>query len=76
MQRRGSRTPLSDAQYSVKRPWTKTGAQDILSKHWVALLCCEGDGPLEEIVQGDWNLLFGDLKKPPGHGPGHPALLE
>jgi len=32
------------------------------------------DGAVAQVAQKLWDLLFGDLSKPPGHGPGHPAL--
>lgn len=38
-----------------------------------ALLCTAGC-TLAQVAQRLWTLLLGDLQKPPGHGPEHPAL--
>ena len=37
-----------------------------------AVLC--GPGALAQVAQRLWGLLLGDVQKPPGHGPGPPAL--
>ena len=36
------------------------------------MLC--GAGALAQVAQRLWGLLPGDVQKPPGHGPGSPAL--
>jgi len=43
-----------------------------LSTRSTSALC--GNGALAQAAQRLWDLLLGDLPKPPQHSPGHPAL--
>lgn len=58
--------------YSVlvpRRQQARTGAQEISSERKAV-----GSGALARVAQRLWILLLGDLQKPLGHGPEHPAL--
>ena len=51
--------------------WHTGGVQ---REHQEALLHCVADGTVAQAAQRLWRFLLGDLQRPPGHGPGHPAL--
>lgn len=48
---------------------------EVPSKPQEALLYCVGDRALEQVAQRGYRVsLLRDLKQPPGHGAGQPAL--
>jgi len=53
------------------RPSAQTSPWEVPSE---LLLCCVGSRALAKVAQSLWGLLLGDLQKPLGHGPGHPAV--
>jgi len=68
-------TLFSGAQRQDKGQWAQTEAQEVPSEHEEKLLPSEGDGALEQAAQGGGGVSFsGDIQKPLGHGPVHPAL--
>ena len=70
-----SQALFSSAQGQYERQWAHTGAQEVLSKHQETLLYLAEDRALAWVAQGGCGIsLLGDLQKPPGHGPGQPAL--
>lgn len=69
-----SQALLSGARHQDKRQSAQTGAQENPSEHQERLFPGVGDGAVGQVTQRSCGLsLFGDLQKPPGRGPGHPA---
>lgn len=67
---------VSDVQHQSKRQWAQTSTQEAPSEHQAALLGCVGNRALAQTAQRLWSLHLRDHPKPPGYGPGHPALRD